>query len=274
MSKPRNLASLIREYQDSDLINTIEKSYQSETSIQLDLEKIRYNNISRNHFFQDKNLKELTESISESGVLNPVLVRKKNDYYEVVSGYKRFYIAKKLHLKTIPVVIRDISDDILIYLVLSRATHKRHDNILNKTYVFTILTEEYNVSRKDIAMISKISISQVNNIMRLKNLSSDVISLIKKDRLSYGQARVLVNFPKDKQIEHAKRIIDNNMSVHDIENMAKREKNYSHFVEDIERFEEENHVKINIGRKTISLKFKKIADIKKFTKDYFNNFKK
>lgn len=274
MSKPRNLASLIREYQDSDLINTIEKSYQSETSIQLDLEKIRYNNISRNHFFQDKNLKELTESISESGVLNPVLVRKKNDYYEVVSGYKRFYIAKKLHLKTIPVVIRDISDDILIYLVLSRATHKRHDNILNKTYVFTILTEEYNVSRKDIAMISKISISQVNNIMRLKKLSSDVISLIKKDRLSYGQARVLVNFPKDKQIEHAKRIIDNNMSVHDIENMAKREKNYSHFVEDIERFEEENHVKINIGRKTISLKFKKIADIKKFTKDYFNNFKK
>lgn len=274
MGNSRNLSRLIKEYQENDLINTIEKGYQSESSVQIELDKIRYNDISRNHFFQDKNLKELTDSINESGVLNPVLVRKKEGYYEVVSGYKRFYIAKKLHLKTIPVVIREINDDILIFLVLSRASHKLHDNILNKTYAFTILNQEYNVSRKDIAMISKISLSQVNNIMRLKNLSDDVITLIKKDRLSYGQARALVNLPKDKQILIAKKIIDENMSVHDIENFAKREKNYSPFVENIEQFEKDNHVSINIGRKTISLKFKRIADLKNFTKEHFNNFKK
>lgn len=273
MNKPRNLSSLIQEYQNQDLLSSIEKGYQQDSSVRLEVNSIRFNNISRNQFFNDKNLIQLTKSIQENGVLSPILVRKKGDYYEVVSGYKRFYIAKKLHLDTIPAVIRDINDDILIYLVLSRSTHKLHDNILNKTYAFKIISDEYNVSRKDIAMISKISISQVNNIMRLSNLSDEIIQQIKKEKLSYSKARILVNLPKDKQEQYLDLLINKKLSVHDIENLSKREKNYSQYIESIEKFEEENKVKINIGRKNIHLKFKRISDLKKFTKLYFNEFK-
>lgn len=273
MNKPRNLSSLIQEYQNQDLLSSIEKGYQQDSSVRLEVNSIRFNNISRNQFFNDKNLIQLTKSIQENGVLSPILVRKKDDYYEVVSGYKRFYIAKKLHLDTIPAVIRDINDDILIYLVLSRSTHKLHDNILNKTYAFKIISDEYNVSRKDIAMISKISISQVNNIMRLSNLSDEIIQQIKKEKLSYSKARILVNLPKDKQEQYLDLLINKKLSVHDIENLSKREKNYSQYIESIEKFEEENKVKINIGRKNIHLKFKRISDLKKFTKLYFNEFK-
>ena len=274
MSKPRNLSSLIEKYQDSDLIKTIEKGYQSETSVLLDLDKIKFNNISRNHFFLDKRMKQLASSIQESGVLSPILVRRKDDYYEVVSGYKRFYIAKKLHLETIPAVVREINDDLLIYLVLSRATHKLHDNILNKTYAFEILTQEYNVSRKDIAKISKISLSQVNNIMRLRNLGPDALQALKKEKISYGQARVLVNLDKEKQLEYLDLIITKKMSVHDIENLAKRERKNYDFLEDIERFEEENKTHLNIGRNSINIRFKKNSDLKKFVIKYFNSFKK
>lgn len=273
MAKQRNLASLIKEYQETDVISSIEKGYQKENGILLEVDKIRFNNISRNHFFNDKNLVQLSSSIEERGVLSPILVRKKDDYYEVVSGYKRYYIAKKLHLDKIPVVVREINDDLLIYLVLSRATHKLHDNILNKTYSFEILTKEYNVSRKDIALISKISISQVNNIMRLRNLNSEVKNALKKEKISYGQARVLVNLNEDKQKEYLSLILENKLSVHDIENLAKREKRPSSQINDIERFEFNNKVKLNIGRKTLTFKFKKISDLKRFIKEHFNDFK-
>lgn len=273
MAKQRNLASLIKEYQETDVISSIEKGYQKENGILLEVDKIRFNNISRNHFFNDKNLTQLSSSIEERGVLSPILVRKKDDYYEVVSGYKRYYIAKKLHLDKIPVVVREINDDLLIYLVLSRATHKLHDNILNKTYAFEIITNEYNVSRKDIALISKISISQVNNIMRLRNLNSEVKQALKKEKISYGQARVLVNLNEDKQKEYLSLILENKLSVHDIENLAKREKRPSSQINDIERFEFNNKVKLNIGRKTLTFKFKKISDLKRFIKEHFNDFK-
>lgn len=272
MNKKRNLASLIKEYQGSDVISTIEKGFKKESGILLSLSKVKLNNISRHQFFNDKNLVQLQESISESGVLSPILVRKVDDFYEVVSGYKRYYLAKKLGLETIPVVIREVSDDLLIYLVLSRASHKVHDNILNKTYAFEIITKEYGVSRKDIATISKISISQVNNIMRLKNLNQDAIIALKKDKISYGQARVLVNLDPVKQNEYLDLIINSKYSVHDIENLAKREKRPTSYIKDIEAFEEKNKVKINIGRKTLSFKFKKITDLKKFLNEHFDNF--
>lgn len=272
MSKKRNLASLIKEYQETDVISTLEKGFKKESGVLLDVDKIRFNNISRNHFFYEKHLKELTESIQESGVLSPILVRRKDDYYEVVSGYKRYYIAKKLRLKNIPAVIREVNDDLLIYLVLSRATHKVHDNILNKTYAFEILTKEYGVSRKDIAHICKISISQVNNIMRLRNLNEEATSALRKDRISYGQARVLVNLPDYKQKEYLSLITNNKLSVHDIENLAKREKRPTTFIKDIESFETKNKVKLNIGRKTLTFKFKKISDLKRFVREHFEDF--
>ena len=273
MAKRRNLASLIKEYQETDVISSIEKGYQKESGILLEVNKIRFNNISRNHFFNDKNLVQLSSYIEERGVLSPILVRKKDDYYEVVSGYKRYYIAKKLHLDKIPVVVREINDDLLIYLVLSRATHKLHDNILNKTYAFEILTKEYNVSRKDIALISKISISQVNNIMRLRNLNNEVVHALRKEKISYGQARVLVNLDEEKQKEYLSLILENKLSVHDIENLAKREKRPSSQIKDIEKFESNNKVKLNIGRKSLTFKFKKISDLKLFIKEHFNDFK-
>lgn len=273
MSKPRNLASLIKKYQDSDLISTIEKGYQSEVGVQLDLEAIRFNNICRHHFFNSKNLLELTSSIQQRGVLSPILVRKVENYYEVVSGYKRFYIAKKLQLKTIPAVIREVDDDLLIYLVLSRATHKLHDNILNKAYAFEILTKEYNVSRKDIATISNISISQVNNIMRLKNLSPNALQALKKEKISYGQARVLVNLNDEKQLEYLDLIIEKKLSVHDIENLVKRDKRPFNYIKDIIEYENKHKVKVNLGRKTVTLRFDKISDCRKFIREKLNNFK-
>lgn len=268
MNRKRNLSSLIKEYQEEDLISTIERGYKNEASIMLPLEKMTLNEISKEHIFNEKRLQTLISSIQESGVLNPILVRKKDEKYEVCSGYRRYYVAKKLNLKEVPVVIRDISDDLLIYLVLSRSSQKSHDNILNKTNVYQTLVNDYGVSRKDIATISKVSLSQVNNIMRLNNLSNEVKNVLKKDKISYGQARVLVNLEIEKQIEYLNLILTKNLSVHDIENLVKRERRPSFYLRKLESFEEENNVKISIGRKNLTLNFKKRSDLRKFIANY------
>ena len=109
--------------------------------------------------------------------------------------------------------------------------------------------------------------------MRLRNLNSEVKQALKKEKISYGQARVLVNLNEDKQKEYLSLILENKLSVHDIENLAKREKRPSSQINDIERFEFNNKVKLNIGRKTLTFKFKKISDLKRFIKEHFNDFK-
>ena len=270
MNKKRNLSSLIKEYQEVDLISTIERGYKNETSIMLPLDKIVLNDISKNHIFNEKKLQTLISSIQESGILNPILVRKNDDKFEVCSGYRRYYVAKKLNLKEVPVVVRDINDDLLIFLVLSRSSQKSRDNILNKTQVFQTLVSEYGVSRNDIATISKISLSQVNNIMRLNNLSSEVKNSLKKDKISYGQARVLVNLETEKQIEYLNLIFNKNLSVHDLENLVKRERRPSFYLRQLESFEENNNVKISIGRKNLTLNFKKRSDLRRFISNYLN----
>ena len=120
---------------------------------------------------------------------------------------------------------------------------------------------------------SKISLSQVNNILRLRNLSEDVVAALKKEKISYGQARVLVNLGEEKQKEYLRRIIEENLSVHDIENIAKREKRSPASLKEIEAFESKNKAGVHIGKKTLHLKFKKNSDLKRFIKTYFNDFK-
>ena len=107
-----SLSSLITKYQETDIISTIEREYTKSSIEFVPLDKVKFNPISRHQFFLDKRLKDLTESIKRNGVVSPILVRERNGIYEVVSGYKRFYVAKKLHLKEIPVTVREISDDL------------------------------------------------------------------------------------------------------------------------------------------------------------------
>ena len=109
--------------------------------------------------------------------------------------------------------------------------------------------------------------------MRLRNLNNEVVHALRKEKISYGQARVLVNLDEEKQKEYLSLILENKLSVHDIENLAKREKRPSPQIKDIEKFESNNKVKLNIGRKSLTFKFKKISDLKLFIKEHFNDFK-
>ena len=260
----RSLSSLIKKYQETDIISTIEREYTKQSVEFVPLEKVKFNPMSRHQFFMDKRLKDLTDSIKRNGVVSPVLVRERNGIYEVVSGYKRFYVAKKLHLKEIPVTLRDISDDLLIYMILSRGHKKLHDNILNKTYTYRILINEYHVSRKDIATVAKCSISQVNNILRLENLDEEVKLALKKEKISYGQARVLLGLHSQQQIEFLNKMLENNISVREVEKEVKKYRNPASYQEKINELEGKYNCSIVQTHKNVTFKFDNEEDLEKF----------
>ena len=265
-NRSEKLRSLIEKYEKGDIISTIAKEYSNSRNEMVSLNLVKFNPISKHQFFSEARLKDLTESIKKNGVMSPILVRERDGKFEVVSGYKRFYVAKKLRLKEIPVAIREVSDDVLIYLILSRGNKKLHDNILNKTYTYQILIDEYNVTRKDIALISKSSVSQVTNILRLSNLDEEVLIALKKEKISYGQARVLLGVERQLQVEFLNKIIAQNLSVRDIEKLVKEYKTPSPYISKIKMYEKNHDCKIITTEKNITIKFKNKESLEEFLK--------
>jgi len=120
------------------------------------------------------------------------------------------------------------------------------------------------MSRKDIALISKSSISQVTNILRLANLDEEVRIALKKEKISYGQARVLLGVERQLQVEFLNKIIDKNLSVREIENLVKEYKSPSPYVDKIKDYEEKNNCKITTTEKNITIKFNDKEDLDLF----------
>lgn len=265
-SNRRSLSSLIKQYQEDDIISTIEREYTKQSVELVPLDRVKFNPISRNQFFYDKRLKDLTESIKKNGVVSPILVRERDGIYEVVSGYKRFYVAKKLHLNEIPVTVREISDDLLIYMVLSRGHKKLHDNILNKTYSYRILINDYHVSRKDIAIVAKCSVSQVNNILRLENLDEEVKIALKKEKISYGQARVLLGLYHQQQIEYLNKMLEGQISVRQLEKEVKKLRNPTSYQEDIEQIEKRFNCNVIQTHTHLTFEFNDENELEDFVK--------
>ena len=274
-NKNRSLASLMEQYGNQDILSKIAKEYSKEDeTLFVPLSKVKFNPISIHQFFLDRSLKDLTSSIKNNGIMSPILVRvNEKGYYEVISGYKRYYVAKKLHLQEVPVAVRNIPDDLMIYLVLSRGNKKQHDNILNKTYAYEILTRDYHVSRKDIALISKTSVCQVTNILRLSKLDEEVILALKKDKISYGQARVLIGLDNQQQIEYLNQIIQNKKSVRDIEKEVREYKNPSKYSSELKEYEKDNSCSILLTEKGVTFKFNSNEELNMFLKNVLNKQK-
>ena len=263
-NRSEKLRSLIEKYEKGDIISTIAKEYSNSRNEMVSLSLVKFNPISKHQFFSDARLKDLTESIKKNGVMSPILVRERDGKFEVVSGYKRFYVAKKLRLEKIPVAIREVSDDVLIYLILSRGNKKLHDNILNKTYTYQILIDEYNVTRKDIALISKSSVSQVTNILRLSNLDEEVLIALKKEKISYGQARVLLGLQSQMQVEMLNKLLEGKISVREIEKEVKLYRYPGEFREKIRDLEGKYNCSIIQTQKNVTFKFNDSEELENF----------
>ena len=176
----------------------------------------------RTHFDEDK-LQELADSIQEHGIIQPVVVQKKGDFYELIVGERRWRASKKIKLEKIPAVIRETTNKESLQLAIIENIHRHDLNPIEEARAYERLTSEYGLTQESVAKKVGKDRASVTNYLRLLKLSQPVQKDIIAGRLSMGHARALLGLSSEKDIlSLRKKIVDNDLSVRDVEAQVKQ----------------------------------------------------
>ena len=198
-----------------------------ETKTEININKISISDLVRNKFqprktFDEESLQDLTNSIKERGIIQPIIVRMSADYdskYEIIAGERRWLAAQKAGLHEVPVVITNVSDlKSLEFAIIENV--QRHDlNAIEEARGYKRLIQEFSYDQEKVAQFIGKSRSHIANYLRLLNLPEEVLKLIEGKKLSAGHAKILVGL---NNVEFfAKKIVEKNLSVRQAENLVK-----------------------------------------------------
>lgn len=176
--------------------------------------------------FEEDALLELADSIKQFGILQPLLVQKKKDYYEIIAGERRWRAAKMAGLKEVPVIIREYTDQEVVEIALIENIQRENLNPIEEAMAYKRLLEEFSLKQDEVAERVSKSRTAVTNSMRLLKLNDKVQQMIVDDMISTGHARALLAIEDEKE-QHliAMRIFDEKLSVRDVEKLVKSLKN-------------------------------------------------
>lgn len=176
--------------------------------------------------FEEDALLELSDSIKQFGVLQPLLVRKRKDYYEIIAGERRWRAAKMAGIKEVPVIIKDYTEQEIVEIGLIENIQRENLNPIEEAMAFKRLLQEFNLKQDEVAERVSKSRTAVTNSMRLLKLDDRVQQMIVDDMISTGHARALLAIDsKDEQYEVANRVFDEKLSVRETEKLVKEIKN-------------------------------------------------
>jgi ParB family chromosome partitioning protein len=173
--------------------------------------------------FDDESLGHLAESIKTHGVVQPVLVRRIEDHYELVAGERRWRAAKLAGLRTIPAVIKDIADKDLLEVALIENVQREDLNPIEEAQAYSKLIETVGLTQEALAERIGRDRSYITNYLRLLKLPEDIQQLVKTKRISTGHARTLLGLQHvDLQRLVARQIINNDLSVRATEDIVRK----------------------------------------------------
>lgn len=210
----KGLDSLISKKEDVDVSR--------ETLIRIS--EIEPNKEQPRKLFDDDSLTELAESIKEHGVIQPIIVVKKQGFYRIVAGERRWRAAKIAGLNKIPVIIKEYDDKKVSEIALIENIQREGLNPIEEAEGINDLMTKHGITQENIAKIISKSRPYVTNSLRLLKLPEKVRILLAEGELSTGHARCLIGLaPQEKQIEIAEIIIENKMSVRETEEFIKKQ---------------------------------------------------
>lgn len=177
-------------------------------------------------YFEEDSLLELADSIKQYGVLQPLLVRKRKDYYEIIAGERRWRAAKLAGIKEIPVIIKDYSEQEVVEIALIENIQRENLNPIEEAMAFKKLLTEFHLKQDEVAERVSKSRTAVTNSMRLLKLNEKVQQMIIDDMISTGHARALLAIDNlEQQYILAVKIFDEKLSVRETEKLIKNIKN-------------------------------------------------
>ena len=175
----------------------------------------------RREFDQDA-LMELADSIKQFGIIQPLIVQKKNDYYEIIAGERRWRAAKIAGLKEVPVIVKEYTEQEIVEISLIENIQRENLNPIEEAKAFKRLLEEFQLKQDEVAERVSKSRTAVTNSMRLLKLGEKVQQMVIDDMISTGHARALLAIEdEEQQYVIANRIFDEKLSVRETEKLVK-----------------------------------------------------
>ena len=175
----------------------------------------------RTHFDEDS-LLELADSIKQFGVLQPLLVQKKGDFYEIIAGERRWRAAKLAGVKEVPVIVKEYTKQEIVEISIIENIQRENLNPIEEALAFKRLLTEFKLKQDEVAERVSKSRTAVTNSMRLLKLNEKVQQMIIDEMISTGHARALLAIEnQEEQLALAMRVFDEKLSVRDIEKLIK-----------------------------------------------------
>jgi len=198
-----------------------------ETNTEININKLSISNMMRNKlqprkFFDEENLQELTNSIKERGIIQPIIVRKSSDdnsKFEIIAGERRWLAAQKAGLHEVPVVITDVDDLKSLEFSIIENVQRNNLNAVEEARGYNRLIEEFSYDQEKVAQFIGKSRSHIANFLRLLALPEAVLKLIETKRLSPGHAKILVGLNNAEFV--ANKIVEKKLSVRQAENFVR-----------------------------------------------------
>jgi ParB family chromosome partitioning protein len=193
-----------------------------EEIIYVQTEKIRPNPLQPREDFNTQNIEELAQSIKEKGVIQPLLVRRKNDYYELIAGERRLRAANLLNFKEIPILVKDVDDLNSLEIALIENIQRQNLNPIEEAHAYKYLIEKFQVSQLKIAEVLGKANTTICNILRILELPQEIQTEIKNGRISFAHGRTLLEL-EDVNLQRrlCQEIISKDLSVRELENLIK-----------------------------------------------------
>ena len=200
---------------------TVKKDEKVVEGILVNINKVEPNREQPRKNFDEDALLELAESIKQFGVLQPLLVQQKDDYYEIIAGERRWRAAKLANLKEVPVIIKKLTEQEVVEISLIENIQRENLNPIEEAIAYKRLLTEFNLKQDEVAERVSKSRTAVTNSMRLLKLNEKVQQMVIDDMISTGHARALLGLNDlEKQYTVAQQIFDEKLSVRETEKLV------------------------------------------------------
>jgi ParB family chromosome partitioning protein len=190
---------------------------------QIPIELIDPNPVQPREIFQADRLHELAQSIVANGIIQPLVLRRRNERYQLIAGERRWRAAKMAGLDAVPAVIHEVQDDRLLEVSLIENIQREDLNPIESAHAFDRLSREFKLTHEEIARRTGKDRATITNILRLLRLPEDVQQLLADRKIAMGHARALLGLPtEDSQRELAQRAAAHGLSVRQVEHQVQR----------------------------------------------------
>ncbi|MCM8795594.1 MAG: ParB/RepB/Spo0J family partition protein [Candidatus Omnitrophica bacterium] len=190
--------------------------------INVQSDQIKPNPFQPRENFSAEDIAELAQSIKEKGLIQPLIVRRRGDFYELIAGERRLRAALSLGLKEVPVIIKSVEDEDALELSLIENIQRQDLNPIEEARAYAYLMEKFQITQEKISEILGKARATIANTLRLLKLPQEIQEEIKRGRLSFGHGRALLEVADPNQQRRlVEAIISNGLSVRELENLIK-----------------------------------------------------